>query len=1155
LGLAIFGRSGVESVILGIDFLAGTLVGGLNMDRKRAVIFLMSQMLFILAMNCECDEGGTNIHGITPVINDFYAGSNDQLDGTEEFSAIPESDQIDIDFQRIDVGTSAARYLYFHNVGNGDLRVNNLQKKANSSEFYTVACSEPSGFVVDCALSVENGAVSSGDYLIVRVIYAPQEVGSHAAGFTLSLNTKEHKELTINLTGEGVTPEIEVCIDNCIGDQQGADCTSPDTAQECNTDVAPARLDLQFGDAVWDDVAKKFDNFSRKVVIRNKGEESLLIESIKIPATGFYNQFSIDANQQLEVDGSGNIQPKTLEPNAEVEFFVNYQPFIGGEHDATLQIISNDVNEREISLNLLGRALAPRICADPVLLNFGTVATNEPDQLPFTITNCGLLPLTIDDLTVTDDTSGFFSLPSYSGPTTLDPGAVLSVDVQYYPLEEGSHSGNVHIYSNDPVSDETGLTGKIALRGNSIPRACRIQATPFKVNFGSLVVADSDTLDVFISNEGNDVCTINQVLIKPENNTSDNEFSMVSQTLPAPDTELQPGENVVVSVKYQPANLGIDQGIMTIVGNDKDGPEVEVPLEGEGVATAQCDVEISGYTTSNTEYGLYVNFGLVKVSNSMVRVVTLTNRGNAPCNFEAPILSDVTFVIMPMPFDFELASGPTGPFTIARRGQPGDSVEIGVAFAPEDENVFWGRLWLHTDDDPDLIGGSPLCTKPGVLPPQTPDAGDACVFFSGFSAESDIEVVPSQLDFGMVTLGCNSPEMQVTVYNLGSYDLVIQNIYLENPNDPTFQIREAPVVPYTLRGGNNFVIKLRYRPQGIGTDRSALYIESDASNVQTLTIPLLGRGTDDPMQTDVFQQPQQVKADILFVIDNSGSMDFAQQALANNFSSFINWATSLDVDFQLGVIATEVNESEADKGNPPRDIHPGVLVNAPNRPKIITNSTTDIEAAFIDNVRIGECCSDEQEAGLEAAWMALSPPNINDPTMNLGFLRDDAKLYIICVSDEDDQSKGAPDFYVDVFSSIKGYRNTAWMKVSAIVGPDPKPESCSAFEAGVSYLRVQQETGGIFESICTSNWAQALSNLGIDAFDAIREWALSRPANANTISVTVNGQSVPEASCDNCDTCPDGWVYYPASNSVCFGSDYIPEKGAEVIIDYEASCL
>jgi hypothetical protein len=383
--------------------------------------------------------------------------------------------------------------------------------------------------------------------------------------------------------------------------------------------------------------------------------------------------------------------------------------------------------------------------------------------------------------------------------------------------------------------------------------------------------------------------------------------------------------------------------------------------------------------------------------------------------------------------------------------------------------------------------------------------------------------------------------------------LTVQDIYLEDPADPNFEVMYAPATPYTLNGGSSFEIRMRYHPQTIAPHRNTLYLQSDASNVDLLAIPLFGRGTDISDQVDLFHQPTEVKSDVLFVVDNSSSMGEEQSALASNFSHFIQHTTTLDVDFHIGVLATEVNSADLDVGNPPRDVIPGVLIQAPNRPKIITNSTPDLENAFSENVRIGMCCSDEQEAGLQAAWMALSPPNVSDPQMNGGFMREDAKLYIICISDEQDQSKGNPDFYVDFFSSIKGYHNIDMMKVSAICGDHG---GCSGSggvaDSGSRYIEVANQTGGIFESICTSNWAQALENLGIDAFAAIREFPLSRPADASTITVTVDGNTMSQA------TTPggaNGWTFYPDTNSIFFGDDVVPGMGSVIEVSYTAACL
>ena len=68
---------------------------------------------------------------------------------------------------------------------------------------------------------------------------------------------------------------------------------------------------------------------------------------------------------------------------------------------------------------------------------------------------------------------------------------------------------------------------------------------------------------------------------------------------------------------------------------------------------------------------------------------------------------------------------------------------------------------------------------------------------------------------------------------------------------------------------------------------------------------------------DEFQQPERPLVDVLFSVDDSGSMSEEQQNLANNFSSFINAASSLDTDYHIGVIAPilkaigEVNSTPA----------------------------------------------------------------------------------------------------------------------------------------------------------------------------------------------------------------------------------------------------
>ena len=81
--------------------------------------------------------------------------------------------------------------------------------------------------------------------------------------------------------------------------------------------------------------------------------------------------------------------------------------------------------------------------------------------------------------------------------------------------------------------------------------------------------------------------------------------------------------------------------------------------------------------------------------------------------------------------------------------------------------------------------------------------------------------------------------------------------------------------------------------------------------------------------------------------------------------------------------------------------------------------------------------------------------------------------------------------------------------------------------------------------------------LGLDTFAARTQFPLTRPANHSTIVVTVdehdgNGpQTIPEDT----DGSGDGWEYDANSNSIVFGDDVVPGRGATITVTYETTCL
>lgn len=80
-------------------------------------------------------------------------------------------------------------------------------------------------------------------------------------------------------------------------------------------------------------------------------------------------------------------------------------------------------------------------------------------------------------------------------------------------------------------------------------------------------------------------------------------------------------------------------------------------------------------------------------------------------------------------------------------------------------------------------------------------------------------------------------------------------------------------------------------------------------------LPALSAGCSDyeysqPTHEDVFIQNQLNTVDLLLVVDNSCSMVEEQAKLAGNFDSFISYFDEAEVDWQLGVITTDVDQAK-----------------------------------------------------------------------------------------------------------------------------------------------------------------------------------------------------------------------------------------------------
>ena len=197
------------------------------------------------------------------------------------------------------------------------------------------------------------------------------------------------------------------------------------------------------------------------------------------------------------------------------------------------------------------------------------------------------------------------------------------------------------------------------------------------------------------------------------------------------------------------------------------------------------------------------------------------------------------------------------------------------------------------------------------------------------------------------------------------------------------------------------------------------------------------------------------------------------------------------------------------------------------------------------------------EMGLEGAWMAVLDP-VNTE-YNAGFVREEANLSVIVVSDEEDASPRSVDDYLNDFAAMKGdgWRNHQRMNVSSVVGAEPPQfegePSCSSASGfadyGSRYVYATRATGGLLDSICNEDFSPIVAELGLTLSGLQVEFALSRIPEIDTLVVSIYDS--PEESSHVRDLTIDvDFSYVEERNVVVFENDQIPSSEQYIKVSY-----
>lgn len=289
-------------------------------------------------------------------------------------------------------------------------------------------------------------------------------------------------------------------------------------------------------------------------------------------------------------------------------------------------------------------------------------------------------------------------------------------------------------------------------------------------------------------------------------------------------------------------------------------------------------------------------------------------------------------------------------------------------------------------------------------------------------------------------------------------------------------------------------------------------------------------------------------ADVLFVIDNSGSMSDEQKVVADSFATFISKFVAKDIDFHIGVTTTDITADVKGSWNKklPKFKYkgPGCLTGVNQR--FLSKSSANIVSEFKANAQVG-LLGDGAETRAGAVNRFVEAPKLATGGCNEGFLRQDAVLAVIGVSDEDDSlvgrlecsGKNIAECFGVMASNLKnldgsGSQDYRYYDIADIKATPPKvlPQKRPFTTGMFSYPEFALDASKVFGFPVwdiRANFGELLSTKIAESIVKAAEsksFALNqKPMDVSKIEVRLNGEKLVAGS-------SDGYVYNAKDNVI-----------------------
>ncbi len=806
----------------------------------------------------------------------------------------------------------------------------------------------------------------------------------------------------------------------------------------------------------------------------------------------------------IELTGSNSIQYCDDTPQW-ATFCVHRVPITNDGQPAEIRAEFNPVNIGSGQRAQLVLGACPD-CAQAIFEGDGIVSgmTCGPDELDFGDTSpgqCASRSILCDNvgnqrvianLSIAGDLSFRFE----GGESmAVPPYAQRSIEIRFCPTERGEALGRLTIDTDQSAPGERMQTN---LRGRG--GGPQLIVTPTMLDFGRVPIESPTRLPIQLSNPGD------RPLRVSTSTTSNGPISASGES------EIEPSEEVIWWVEARPDTPGAWGARLTLATNTPSGT-TDISVRGVAESQPACSYDLPPS----------LELGSTTPSMPSAGLLRFTNTGTNPC------------------FIHRLEFTPQSSTALRLLHPPRMPLRV-----PGQQTVILDIEMLG-----DIVGpveGTLEFTANNPSQPYTQ------VSIRGQIASEGLIVAPPVLNFGVLAPTCTNQSRALRLYSTLAEPRMITSLQVSGPDFSMISGPDLSEGPYSMGFGERVDIDVGFSPRSNGHSTGSLIVASERGGVLTeQRIPLHGDGAATPWAIESFVQLDRKMVDLLFVIDFSGCMSREQAGVARNFHALTRIMQTEQLNYHVGVTTTDTDDEAG------RLMHPdrvrGNAFGGPYENRIMhAGSQPDPAAVFEIAMQArnltGGSARDESPFG--AAYLAMQPELLN--AHNSGFLRRDAHLSVLFMADEPEQTmawNGGPPtrdlgFYLDFFRAMKGIDGKSDFRAFSFAGDSP--DGCTGdggnADPAPRLAAIAQDSGGVFSTICTSDWQAALDDLAAPLAGAGSTFFLAQTPDLATLQVEIMGTLIP----------PHAYQYRAADHALTFVEAFIPEPGDLLTVAYVPAC-